>query len=117
MPFNRMRSPATSMVSPSMTRAGPVMSASACDPNEVVIMNVNIWPIFLVTGKLLTHYIRGSLTCLDILRSRLEEPMAGLKMAAVAVVLFCIGANEASADQYNRGYVRKDGTYVAPHYQ
>lgn len=36
------------------------------------------------------------------------------KIVAFALIWFCVSA---SADQYVDGYVRQDGTYVAPHFR
>ncbi|MFZ5474179.1 MAG: hypothetical protein ACOZBV_09615 [Pseudomonadota bacterium] len=38
-----------------------------------------------------------------------------MKKTALLILLFACGA--AGADQYVRGHVRRDGTYVPPHYR
>lgn len=38
-------------------------------------------------------------------------------MRFLVLALLALGITAAHADNYHRGYVRSDGTYVQPHYQ
>lgn len=42
--------------------------------------------------------------------------MRGLTAVAIGVSFLMGATSAASADQYTRGYMRSDGTYVAPYY-